>query len=162
MHYVGLNAIASRWAEFHQQIRYFSRFIAFRSTNDTPRIYKRLSLRSKREPNTSERNRQRASVHGCFGGRSPCGGFFGSAYTMREGASFCMRRGARNTQEEERGYFCICVESRYLTLTLCNKITRLQVAVFCATLQILFYCHVLLSVHWILELGMRSPLAFWC
>ena len=117
MHYVGLNATASRWAEPHQQIRYFSRFIAFRSTNDTPRIYTRLSLRAKREPNTSERNRQRASVHGCFGGRSPCGGFFGSAYTMREGASFCMRRGARNTQEEERGYFVFVAPSAIWALS---------------------------------------------
>ena len=108
MHYVGLNAIASRWAESHQQIRYFSRFIAFRSTNDTPRIYTRLSLRSKREPNTSERNRQRASVHGCFGGRNPCGGFFGSAYTMREGASFVCGA-ARETPRRKRGAIFVFV-----------------------------------------------------
>ena len=112
---VGLNAIASRSAESHQQIRYFSRFIAFRSTNDTPRIYTRSSLRSKREPNTSERSRQRASVHGCFGGRSPCGGFFCLAYTMREGASFVCGA-ARETPRRKRGaIFCICVESSYLT-----------------------------------------------
>ena len=68
-----------------------------------------------REPITSERNRQRASVHGCFGGRGPCGGFFGSAYTMREGASFVCGA-AREIPRGKRGaIFVFVMESRYLT-----------------------------------------------
>ena len=58
-----------------------------------------------------------ASVHGCFGGGSPCDGFSGSAYTKREGAYFCIRRGAQENPgiKRERGLLCICVESKNLT-----------------------------------------------
>ena len=45
----------------------------------------------------------------------PCGGFFGSTYAMREGASFVCGA-ARETPRGKRGaIFCICVESRHLT-----------------------------------------------
>ena len=37
-----------------------------------------------------------------------------SIYNERR-SQLCLRRGARNTQGEERGHFCICVESRHLT-----------------------------------------------
>ena len=43
-----------------------------------------------------------ASVHGCFGGGNPCGGFFGSAYTKREGAYFACGAARKIPGDQER------------------------------------------------------------